>query len=272
MFCIIPSPSRVLLVCHRAAAASAPARRQHRPCPHYQPPTTCRLPLMSSSEEGANGSTSKTRMLLPAKSPRLQIHRVKPLRASDRPSVPLELCRPPEQPMAFAAGHVGIKLKHVGLTLATTSPACGLSQPAVIETRRSPCPSSFIRGSSSLIRISCDAILRLLFPHPVSDPHLSHVIVTFANEDAGGPGGRWSLRGVLAASARNKRAYAAAHSYGLVTHSRSLRLPSTPAARPAKARSLHCTPHPPPPPLRPPPLALLERRDGSLLVVTCSWI
>ncbi|XP_066399020.1 probable alpha-1,6-mannosyltransferase MNN10 [Miscanthus floridulus] len=70
---------------------------------------------------------------------------------------------------------------------------------------------------------------RLLpFPHPVRDPRLSLAIVTLADEDAGRPGWRRSFRGVLAASARNKRAYAAAHGYGLVALPASAVDPSRP--------------------------------------------
>ncbi|XP_020404932.1 probable alpha-1,6-mannosyltransferase MNN10 isoform X2 [Zea mays] len=66
------------------------------------------------------------------------------------------------------------------------------------------------------------------FPHPVPDPRLSLAIVTLADEDAGGPGARRSFRGVLAASARNKRAYAAAHGYSLVALPASAVDPSRP--------------------------------------------
>ncbi|CAD6220217.1 unnamed protein product [Miscanthus lutarioriparius] len=81
---------------------------------------------------------------------------------------------------------------------------------------------------------------RLLpFPHPVRDPRLSLAIVTLADEDAGRSGGRRSLRGVLTASERNKRAYVAAHGYGLVS------LPTSavdPAAHLARARSSRSAP------------------------------
>ncbi|RLN35793.1 putative alpha-1,6-mannosyltransferase MNN10 [Panicum miliaceum] len=50
----------------------------------------------------------------------------------------------------------------------------------------------------------------------VRDPRLSLAIVTLADEGASGSRGRRSFRGVLAATARNKRAYAAAHGYRLV--------------------------------------------------------
>jgi mannan polymerase II complex MNN10 subunit len=50
----------------------------------------------------------------------------------------------------------------------------------------------------------------------VRDPRLSLAIVTLADDGAGGSRGPRSFRGVLAASARNKRAYAAARGYRLV--------------------------------------------------------
>ncbi|PUZ69367.1 hypothetical protein GQ55_2G102500 [Panicum hallii var. hallii] len=50
----------------------------------------------------------------------------------------------------------------------------------------------------------------------VRDPRLSLAIVTLADEGASGSRARRSFRGVLAATARNKRAYAAAHGYRLV--------------------------------------------------------
>uniref|UniRef100_A0A0A9FRJ1 Uncharacterized protein n=1 Tax=Arundo donax TaxID=35708 RepID=A0A0A9FRJ1_ARUDO len=55
---------------------------------------------------------------------------------------------------------------------------------------------------------------RLLVPFP----RLSLAIVTLSvsDEGAGASRGRRSFRGVLAASVRNKRAYAAAHGYGLI--------------------------------------------------------
>jgi mannan polymerase II complex MNN10 subunit len=50
----------------------------------------------------------------------------------------------------------------------------------------------------------------------VRGPRLSLAIVTLADEGASGSRARRSFRGVLAATARNKRAYAAAHGYRLV--------------------------------------------------------
>uniref|UniRef100_A0A8R7QUX2 Uncharacterized protein n=1 Tax=Triticum urartu TaxID=4572 RepID=A0A8R7QUX2_TRIUA len=51
---------------------------------------------------------------------------------------------------------------------------------------------------------------------PLAGQRLSFSIVTLSDEDLSGRGVRGrSFRGVLAATARNKRAYAAAHGYGL---------------------------------------------------------
>ncbi|KAG2633138.1 hypothetical protein PVAP13_2NG277600 [Panicum virgatum] len=50
----------------------------------------------------------------------------------------------------------------------------------------------------------------------VRDPRLSLAIVTLADDGVSGSRGRRSFRGVLAATARNKRAYAAAQGYHLV--------------------------------------------------------
>ncbi|CAL5079884.1 unnamed protein product [Urochloa decumbens] len=66
----------------------------------------------------------------------------------------------------------------------------------------------------------------LLLPHPAGEPRLSLAIVTLADEGASGR--RRSFRGVLAATARNKRAYAAAHGYGLVALPASAVDPSRP--------------------------------------------
>ncbi|WVZ62863.1 hypothetical protein U9M48_012557 [Paspalum notatum var. saurae] len=81
-------------------------------------------------------------------------------------------------------------------------------------------PALLLRRANSLGRRCLPAATdrRLLFfPRPVPGPRLSFAIVTLADEDASASGGRRSFRGVLAASARNKRAYAAAHGYGLVS-------------------------------------------------------
>ncbi|RCV10448.1 hypothetical protein SETIT_2G113400v2 [Setaria italica] len=67
-----------------------------------------------------------------------------------------------------------------------------------------------------------------LLPGPVRDPRLSLAIVTLADEGASGSRGRRSFRGVLAATARNKRAYAAAHGYGLIALPASAVDPSRP--------------------------------------------
>ncbi|KAL6911476.1 hypothetical protein ACP4OV_000281 [Aristida adscensionis] len=77
-----------------------------------------------------------------------------------------------------------------------------------------PIPSLLRRANSLGRRCLPPAADRLLLPVP--GPRLSLVIVTLSDEGAGGVSspGR-SFRGVLAASVRNKRAYAAAHGYGL---------------------------------------------------------
>ncbi|CAN6213831.1 unnamed protein product [Urochloa humidicola] len=76
-------------------------------------------------------------------------------------------------------------------------------------------PALLLRRANSLGRRCLPAATdgRLLLPGPVRDTRPSLAIVTLADEGASGPR---SFRGVLAATARNKRAYAAAHGYGLV--------------------------------------------------------
>jgi len=62
----------------------------------------------------------------------------------------------------------------------------------------------------------------------VRDPRLSLAIVTLADDGVSGSRGRRSFRGVLAATARNKRAYAAAQGYHLVALPASAVDPSRP--------------------------------------------
>ncbi|KAL6639465.1 hypothetical protein ACP70R_023195 [Stipagrostis hirtigluma subsp. patula] len=78
-----------------------------------------------------------------------------------------------------------------------------------------PLPALLLRRANSLGRRCLpSAVDGLLLPVPVPGPRLSLAIVTLSDEGAGAPRGR-SFRGVLAASARNKRTYAAAHGYGV---------------------------------------------------------
>ncbi|OEL27503.1 hypothetical protein BAE44_0011478 [Dichanthelium oligosanthes] len=90
-------------------------------------------------------------------------------------------------------------------------------------------PALLLRRANSLGRRCLPAATdRLLLPRPVPGPRLSFAIVTLADEDSSASRGRRSFRGVLAATARNKRAYAAAHGYGLVALPASAVDPSRP--------------------------------------------
>ncbi|TVU39463.1 hypothetical protein EJB05_12883, partial [Eragrostis curvula] len=74
-----------------------------------------------------------------------------------------------------------------------------------------PLAALLLRRANSLGRRCLPpAAARLLLPDP--SPRLNFAIVTLSDEGAGASQGR-SFRGVLAASAWNKRAYAAAHGY-----------------------------------------------------------
>ncbi|KAL6611366.1 hypothetical protein ACP70R_039294 [Stipagrostis hirtigluma subsp. patula] len=79
-----------------------------------------------------------------------------------------------------------------------------------------PLPALLLRRANSLGRRCLPSAVDglLLLPVRVPGPRLSLAIVTLSDEGAGASPGR-SFRGVLAASARNKRAYAAAHGYGV---------------------------------------------------------
>jgi mannan polymerase II complex MNN10 subunit len=92
-------------------------------------------------------------------------------------------------------------------------------------------PALLLRRANSLGRRCLPGATdpsQLLLPSPVRDPRLSLAIVTLADEGASGSRGRRTFRGVLAATARNKRAYAAAHGYGLVALPASAVDPSRP--------------------------------------------
>lgn len=85
-------------------------------------------------------------------------------------------------------------------------------------------PALLLRRANSLGRRCLPGAAEHLLPRP----GLGIAIVTLADEGAGASRGRRSFRGVLEATARNKRAYAAAHGYRLVALPASAVDPSRP--------------------------------------------